>query len=110
MLTSQSLGQASLRSEKFATVQVPALVEISKQALQDGQCVVIGLQTTGEARTAELVSEQGTELDDFVSGPKVLLREQLQPSSSWLGTCSHRLAPEAHQLHTHTGCKMASRG
>lgn len=50
---------------------MPALVQISKQALQDGQCVVIGLQTTGEARTAELVSEQGSELDDFVSGPKV---------------------------------------
>ncbi len=46
-------------------------MDISKQALQDGQCVVIGLQTTGEARTAELVSEQGSELDDFVSGPKV---------------------------------------
>ncbi|KAK9865736.1 hypothetical protein WJX84_001418, partial [Apatococcus fuscideae] len=53
--------------------KVPALVEISKQALQDGQCVVIGLQTTGEARTAELVSEQGNELDDFVSGPKELM-------------------------------------
>ncbi len=58
-------------TEGALTVQVPALVEISKQALQNGQCVVIGLQTTGEARTAELVSEQGSELDDFVSGPKV---------------------------------------
>ena len=61
----------ALPSLDDACIQVPALVEISKQALQDGQCVVIGLQTTGEARTAELVSEQGSELDDFVSGPKV---------------------------------------
>ena len=42
-------------------------------ALEDGKCVVIGLQSTGDARTVEAVAERAVdgELDDFVSGPKV---------------------------------------
>lgn len=36
--------------------------------------MVIGLQSTGEARTIDVVNERGIdgELDDFISGPKVL--------------------------------------
>ena len=44
---------------------------MSQEALADGKCVVIGLQSTGEARTADVVAERGEELDEFVSGPKV---------------------------------------
>lgn len=44
---------------------------MAKTALMEGKCVVIGLQSTGEARTADAVAERGEELDDFVSGPKV---------------------------------------
>lgn len=51
-------------------MQVPGLVRLSKEALADGKCVVIGLQSTGEARTADVIAERGEELDDFVSGPK----------------------------------------
>ena len=51
--------------------QVPWLVQMAKNALAEGKCVVIGLQSTGEARTADVVSEKGEELDDFVSGPRV---------------------------------------
>ena len=42
-------------------------------ALADDKCVVIGLQSTGDARTVEAVAERAIdgELDDFVSGPKV---------------------------------------
>jgi hypothetical protein len=42
-------------------------------ALEAGKCVVIGLQSTGEARTLDVVAERAVdgELDDFVSGPKV---------------------------------------
>ena len=42
-------------------------------ALEDEKCVVIGLQSTGDARTVEAVAERAVdgELDDFVSGPKV---------------------------------------
>ncbi|KAH7423992.1 hypothetical protein KP509_12G084500 [Ceratopteris richardii] len=55
------------------SAKVPAAVKLAKQALQDGKCVVIGLQSTGEARTEEAVSKYGNELDDFVSGPRELL-------------------------------------
>uniref|UniRef100_A0A0D6R552 PHD-type domain-containing protein n=1 Tax=Araucaria cunninghamii TaxID=56994 RepID=A0A0D6R552_ARACU len=55
------------------SAKVPAVVRLAKQALLDGKCVVIGLQSTGEARTEEAVTKYGTELDDFVSGPRELL-------------------------------------
>jgi hypothetical protein len=35
--------------------KVPAVIRIAKQALAAGQCVVIGLQSTGEARTGAYV-------------------------------------------------------
>ena len=55
--------------------KVPGAVRMSADALQTGRCVVIGLQSTGEARTADVVGRlgEGEELDDFVSGPKELL-------------------------------------
>ncbi|XP_015055769.1 protein FORGETTER 1 [Solanum pennellii] len=55
------------------SAKVPAVVRIAKEALTEGKCVVIGLQSTGEARTEEAVSKYGLELDDFVSGPRELL-------------------------------------
>ena len=51
---------------------MPGLVRMTEQALREGKCVVIGLQSTGEARTVDVIAERGEELDDFVSGPKVL--------------------------------------
>lgn len=59
---------------QLGLVQVPNLVQMAKTALEEGKCVVIGLQSTGEARTADVVAERGEELDDFVSGPKVRLK------------------------------------
>ncbi|GAB4817769.1 hypothetical protein N2152v2_004815 [Parachlorella kessleri] len=82
--------------------KVPAVVRMAKAAVSSGKCVVIGLQSTGEARTVEAVQRskaersrqrqqqrqqegqeagQGgeekegddDELDDFVSGPRELL-------------------------------------
>lgn len=37
--------------------KVPAAVRLSIQALSDDKCVVIGLQSTGEARTEEAVTK-----------------------------------------------------
>ena len=50
-------------------------VQPVQAALADEKCVVIGLQSTGDARTVEAVAERAVdgELDDFVSGPKVTL-------------------------------------
>lgn len=39
------------------SAKVPAVVRLAKQALIDNKCVVVGLQSTGEARTEEAVSK-----------------------------------------------------
>jgi hypothetical protein len=39
------------------SAKVPATVRLAKQALVDEKCVVIGLQSTGEARTEEAVTK-----------------------------------------------------
>ena len=59
-----------LCADQQCYAQVPWLVGMAKKALDEDKCVVIGLQSTGEARTADLVAERGDELDDFVSGPQ----------------------------------------
>ena len=41
--------------------QVPAVVRMAKAAVSSGKCVVIGLQSTGEARTAEAVQRSKAE-------------------------------------------------
>ncbi|KAG6627228.1 hypothetical protein CIPAW_15G111900 [Carya illinoinensis] len=55
------------------SAKVPATVRLAKQALMEDKCVVVGLQSTGEARTEEAVTKYGLELDDFISGPRELL-------------------------------------
>ncbi|KAK0597074.1 hypothetical protein LWI29_021592 [Acer saccharum] len=55
------------------SAKVPATVRLAKKALLEDKCVVIGLQSTGEARTEEAVTKYGLELDDFISGPRELL-------------------------------------
>ncbi|XP_014490217.1 protein FORGETTER 1 isoform X1 [Vigna radiata var. radiata] len=55
------------------SAKVPAALRLAKEALAQEKCVVIGLQSTGEARTEEAVTKYGSELDDFVSGPRELL-------------------------------------
>ena len=51
---------------------------MSQAALEEGKCVVIGLQSTGEARTADVVAERGELLDDYVSGPRVRSETMLE--------------------------------
>ncbi|XP_070601133.1 protein strawberry notch homolog 2 isoform X1 [Erythrolamprus reginae] len=47
--------------------KVRRLVELVKEELIKGKCVVIGLQSTGEARTREVLDENEGHLDCFVS-------------------------------------------
>uniref|UniRef100_A0A8C2PQ48 Protein strawberry notch homolog 2 n=1 Tax=Cyprinus carpio TaxID=7962 RepID=A0A8C2PQ48_CYPCA len=47
--------------------KVRCLVELAKKELEAGKCVVIGLQSTGEARTREVLDENDGHLDRFVS-------------------------------------------
>ena len=39
------------------SAKVPAIVKLAKEALAENKCVVIGLQSTGEARTEEAVAK-----------------------------------------------------
>ncbi|RLM74220.1 protein strawberry notch-like [Panicum miliaceum] len=55
------------------SAKVPAVVRLAKEALAEDKCVVIGLQSTGEARTEEAITKYGVEMEDFVSGPRELL-------------------------------------
>ncbi|TPP65888.1 Notch signaling pathway -1 [Fasciola gigantica] len=50
--------------------KVDSCVELTKAAISEGKCVVIGLQSTGEAKTLEQVEELGSDLGDFVSSTK----------------------------------------
>ena len=50
--------------------KVPEVIRLAKQALQDGKCVVIGLQSTGEARTLEQLERNSGELTGFISTAK----------------------------------------
>jgi hypothetical protein len=58
--------------------KVPSVIAMAKDAVARNKAVVIGLQTTGEARTADVVAEKGFELEDFVSGPKELIMRLLE--------------------------------
>uniref|UniRef100_A0AAV2KS68 Protein strawberry notch homolog 2 n=1 Tax=Knipowitschia caucasica TaxID=637954 RepID=A0AAV2KS68_KNICA len=47
--------------------KVRCLVELARKELQAGKCIVIGLQSTGESRTREVLDENDGHLDRFVS-------------------------------------------
>lgn len=48
-------------------VKVERVVALTKAAIADGKCVVIGLQSTGEARTLGLLDMHNGDLNDFLS-------------------------------------------
>lgn len=50
--------------------KVSYAVNVAKQAVKDGKCAVIGLQSTGEARTLDVMERADGELEDFVSTSK----------------------------------------
>jgi hypothetical protein len=39
------------------SAKVPAVVKLAKEALAENKCVVVGLQSTGEARTEEAITK-----------------------------------------------------
>lgn len=58
--------------------KVRNVVSISRDALNSGKCVIVGLQSTGEARTLEQLEESGGELNDFVSTAKGVLQALIE--------------------------------
>ena len=57
--------------------KVPHVVSVANEVIKMGKCVVIGLQSTGEARTLEVV-EREEELSDFVSTAKGVLQSLVE--------------------------------
>jgi hypothetical protein len=55
--------------------KIPFVVEEVKAALRNGECALIGLQTTGEAQDTNLNFQYGQELNDHVSTTKEILRQ-----------------------------------
>ncbi|VDO24443.1 unnamed protein product [Haemonchus placei] len=53
--------------------KVDKCVQMARDAIKANKCVVIGLQSTGEARTLETLEEMGGELTEFVSTAKYVL-------------------------------------
>ncbi|XP_035301339.1 protein strawberry notch homolog 2 isoform X3 [Cricetulus griseus] len=58
--------------------KVQRLVELAKQELSQDKCVVIGLQSTGEARTREVLDENEGRLDCFVSAAEGVFLSLIQ--------------------------------
>lgn len=49
----------------LTTPQVDELVAVAQRALAEGMCVVVGLQSTGEAGTEQHAERNGTDLDEL---------------------------------------------
>lgn len=58
--------------------KVRRLVELAEAEMQRGKCVVIGLQSTGEARTREVLDENDGHLDRFVSAAEGVFHSLVQ--------------------------------
>uniref|UniRef100_A0A8C3U8Y4 Strawberry notch homolog 2 n=1 Tax=Catharus ustulatus TaxID=91951 RepID=A0A8C3U8Y4_CATUS len=58
--------------------KVPRLVELAQEELARGKCIVIGLQSTGEARTREVLDENDGHLNCFVSAAEGVFLSLIQ--------------------------------
>lgn len=58
--------------------KVKHAVEVAREAIKHGKCVIIGLQSTGEARTLEQLEKDDGELTDFVSTAKGVLQSLVE--------------------------------
>ena len=57
--------------------KVKHAVNLAREALKNDKCVVIGLQSTGEAKTLETLEDSGGELSDFVSTAKAVFQSMI---------------------------------
>lgn len=58
--------------------KVKFAVSVAREAVKCGKCVVIGLQSTGEARTLDQIEKDDGELSDFVSTAKGVLQSVVE--------------------------------
>ena len=82
-------------------MQVRECAKLANASVAAGMCVVIGLQSTGEANTNQARDEEGDVLDDFISAPKKILHLFITRHFP-TGTCDmqqHELDLLQHQVH-----------
>ncbi|XP_064424224.1 protein strawberry notch homolog 1 isoform X2 [Latimeria chalumnae] len=80
--------------------KVRRVVQLAREEIKNGKCVVIGLQSTGEARTLEALEEGGGELNDFVSTAKGVLQSLIE---------KHFPAPDRKKLFSLLGIDLTTR-
>uniref|UniRef100_A0A3B4VNS4 Protein strawberry notch homolog 1 n=1 Tax=Seriola dumerili TaxID=41447 RepID=A0A3B4VNS4_SERDU len=80
--------------------KVRRVVQLAREDVQNGKCVVIGLQSTGEARTLEALEEGGGELNDFVSTAKGVLQSLIE---------KHFPAPDRQKLYSLLGIDLSAK-
>ncbi|TRY94000.1 hypothetical protein DNTS_032821 [Danionella cerebrum] len=80
--------------------KVQRVVQLAREELKNGKCVVIGLQSTGEARTLEALEEGGGELNDFVSTAKGVLQSLVE---------KHFPAPDRQKLFSLLGIDLTAK-
>ncbi|XP_062290480.1 protein strawberry notch homolog 1 isoform X1 [Scomber scombrus] len=78
--------------------KVRRVVQLAREEVHNGKCVVIGLQSTGEARTLEALEEGGGELNDFVSTAKGVLQSLIE---------KHFPAPDRQKLYSLLGIDLS---
>ncbi|ENN73998.1 hypothetical protein D910_07398 [Dendroctonus ponderosae] len=79
--------------------KVPHAVAVAHEAIKMGKCVVIGLQSTGEARTLEQLERDDGELTDFVSTAKGVFQTLVE---------KHFPAPDRTRIHKLLGIGAGS--
>lgn len=79
--------------------KVRRVVQLAREEVDNGKCVVIGLQSTGEARTLEALEEGGGELNDFVSTAKGVLQSLIE---------KHFPAPDRQKLYSLLGIDISA--
>uniref|UniRef100_A0A8C3A5P5 Protein strawberry notch homolog 1 n=1 Tax=Cyclopterus lumpus TaxID=8103 RepID=A0A8C3A5P5_CYCLU len=80
--------------------KVRRVVQLAREEVANGKCVVIGLQSTGEARTLEALEEGGGELNDFVSTAKGVLQSLIE---------KHFPAPDRQKLYSLLGIDLLAK-
>ncbi|XP_077441517.1 protein strawberry notch homolog 1 [Vanacampus margaritifer] len=80
--------------------KVRRVVQLAREEVHNGKCVVIGLQSTGEARTLEALEEGGGELNDFVSTAKGVLQSLVE---------KHFPAPDRQKLYSLLGIDLSAK-
>lgn len=80
--------------------KVRRVVQLAREDVKNGKCVVIGLQSTGEARTLEALEEGGGELNDFVSTAKGVLQSLVE---------KHFPAPDRQKLFSLLGIDLSAK-